>query len=236
MVDVEPVTAALAFGGVLAVVSTVPYTLTAIDYRQRDNGLAYLLLVIGVGVWNLMFVAQLLSPDPVVEVFFLGLSVVGAIQSGLGWFLFATTASSTSTVLDRRGVYAAAGILGGLDIVLAVTSPVHAFFWQTAAATDGMGFATIVPGIGYWLHTGLLLALFGAGTGLFADTWRRRTELRFARAYAFAGAATVLAVLGGSVLAPGGFGVAPIVAMSLTTIGWIQASRGRPFAWLRGAR
>lgn len=232
MVVVDPLTAVLAFGGVLAVVSTVPYTLTAIEYRQRDNGLAYLLLVIGVGVWNMMFVAQLLSPDPVVEVFFLGLSVVGAIQSGLGWFLFATTASSTSSVLDRRGVYGAVGILGGLDIVLAVTAPVHTFYWQTAATSGTAGFATIVPGIGYWLHTGLLVVLFGAGTGLFADTWRRRPGSRFARAYVVAGTATVVAVLGGSVLAPGGFGVAPIVAMSLTTIGWVQASRGEPLAWL----
>ena len=33
-----PVAAALAFGGMLAVVSTVPYSLTAIDYRHGQVG------------------------------------------------------------------------------------------------------------------------------------------------------------------------------------------------------
>ena len=237
MATPEPVAAVLAFGGLLAVVSTVPYSLTAIDYRQRDNGLAYLLLVIGVGVWNLMFVAQLLSDDPVVEVFFLGLSVVGAILSGLGWFLFSTTASSTSTALDRRWVYASVGVLGGIDIVLAVTTPVHRVYWRAApASVDAAGFAVIVPAVGYWFHTALLVVLFGAGTALFAASAQRRPGDRYPRAYAAAGVASVLAVLGSNGLAPGGFGVAPIAAMGLTTVGWLQASRGDPFAWLRGSR
>ena len=230
-------TVLLAFAGMLAVVSTVPYTLTAIDYRRRDNGLAYLLLVIGVGVWNLMFVAQLLAPDPIVAVFFLGLSVVGAIQAGLGWFLFATTASSTTGALDRRPVYATVAVLAGIDIVLAVTTPVHTIYWRAASTGAATGeFAAIEPVIGYWLHTAFLVVLFGAGTVLFADSSRRRPGDRYPVAYALGGVVTVLAVVGSNVLAPGGFGVAPIAAMALTTVGWLQASRGDPFAWIRATR
>lgn len=223
----------LAVGAIAATLTTVPYVLAAIDYRQRDNGLAYLLLVSGVGIWNAMFVAQLLSSEPVIEVFFLALSVVGAVQAGLGWLLFASTASSTVDILDRRSVYGTVSVLSGIDIVLAVTAPVHSFYWRLPASPGTAGFAAIEPQIGYWLHTVFLVLLFGAGVALFAETWRRQPADRYPRAYTFAGMATVLAVVGGNALAPGGLGIASIVAVSLTTIGWLQASRGEPLAWLR---
>lgn len=224
----------LAVGAIAAVLTTIPFLLAAIDYRQRDNGLAYLLLVAGVGVWNAMFVAQLLSTEPVIDVFFLALSVVGAVQAGLGWLLFASTASSTLDVLDRRDVYGLVSVLSGLDIVLAVTAPVHTIFWRLPTASTGVaGFAAVEPEWGYWLHTGLLVVLFGAGTALFAETWRRESVGGYPRAYTIAGSATVLAVLGGNLLAPGGLGVSSIVAVGLTTTGWLQASRGEPLAWLR---
>lgn len=236
MVTVHPVTLLLTIGGLAVVITTVPFLLAAIDYRQRDNGLAYLLLVSGVAVWNAMSVAQLLSQDPLIQVFFLGLSVVGAIQAGLGWFLFASTANSTSSALTSRVVYATLSILGGLDIVLAVTAPVHTVFWQLpTASVEAFGFAAVQPAFGYWLHTALLVVLFGAGTALFAETWRDRSDVQYPRAYTIAGTATVLAIVGGNILVPGGLSVAPIVAGSLTTIGWLQASRGRPLAWLHPA-
>lgn len=231
MVTVNPVTAALAIGALVAVVSTVPYMLTAIEYRRRDNGLAYLLLVTGVGIWNLMFAAQLLSTEPIIAGFFLGLSVVGAVQSALGFFLFATTASSTSSALDRPSIYGVVGVLGGLDIVLAVTTPVHPFYWEVVDMTPG-GFAVIDPAIGYWLHTGLLVALFGSGALLFAEAAQRRPVDQFPRFYAVGGILTAVAIVGSNFLAPGGLGVAPVSALVLTSIGWIQASRGNPLAWL----
>ncbi len=236
MVVDQPVTLVLALGAIGGVLTTIPYTLVGIKYRQRDNGLAYLLFVAGVGIWNLVFVAQLLSPEPLVGVFFLALAVVGGIQAGLGWLLFASTASSTINVLSRRDVYVAVSVLGGVDIVLAVTAPVHTFFWRLPTASLGpFGFAAIQPELGYWLHTGLLVVLFGAGTALFAYTWKNHRASTYPRAYTIAGVVTVIAVIGSNGLAPGGLGVAPIAAVSLTTIGWIQATRGRPFAWLRSA-
>lgn len=237
MVETPPVPLLLAGAALTVAVSTVPFSLTAIDYRRRDNGLAYLLLVAGVGVWNAMFVAQLLSPEPLVQVFFLALSMVGSVLAGLGWLLFATTASSTANSLTRREVYAASGVLGGLDIVLAVTSPVHTFYWQIEPfASISPEFAVIVPGLGYWFHTGLLVLLFGAGTALFADSVRNRPGDRYVRAYVVTGTATTLAILGSNAMAPGGLGVAPIVGATLTTAGWLQATRGRPLAWLSALR
>lgn len=234
MVDVEPVTLLLAAGGVVVALLSIPFLLTALDYRQRDNGLAYLLLVSGVAVWNGMFVAQLLSEDPLVKVFFLSLSIVGAVQAALGWLLFATTASSTVDVLDRREVYLAVSVLAGLDIGLAVTAPVHDVFWAHESVTaDAFGFAAIEPAVGYWLHTLLLVGLFAAGTALFANRARGHTLTQFPLAYTVAGSATILALLAGNVFAPGGFGAASIVASGLTTVGWLQASRGNPLVWLR---
>lgn len=234
MLDSQPITLLLAIGALGGVLTTIPYALAAINYRQRDNGLAFLFLVAGVGVWNLMFVAQLLSPEPIIGGFFLALSIVGAVQSGLGWLLFASTASSTLDALSRRDVYATVSILSGIDIVLAVTAPVHSFFWQlpTAAAGPQM-FATVQPEIGYWLHTGLLVVLFGAGTALFANTWITQSNSTYPRAYTVAGTVTVVAILASNIFAPGGLSVASIVAVSLTSIGWLQASRGQPLAWLR---
>lgn len=235
MADPNPLTLVLAIAGIAVVLSTIPFTIAAISYRQRDNGLAYLLLVSGVGVWNAMFVAQLLSNEPLIQVFFLSLSVVGAVQSGLGFLLFATTASSTPTFLSRRLVYAVAGILGGLDIILAVTAPVHDFYWTIRLASPNtIGFAIIEPGIGYWLHTGLLVVLFGAGVVLFWYAWLDWRANRYLLGYVIAGAVTLLGILISNVLAPGGFGVGSILAGSLTAIGWLQASRGQPLAWIRG--
>ena len=234
MVPAPALAAALVFASFVALVSTVPYGLTAIDYRRRDNGLAYLLLVIGVAVWNLLFVAQVLSSDPLVDVFFLALSVVGAVLAGLGFLLFATTASSTSGALDRRAVYATVGVLGGLDIVFAVTAPVHPFYWSLPtpplAATV---FAVVDPGTGYWLHTAFLGVLFLVGMGLFADPWRSDPGDRFLLGYVVAAGTTAVAVVASNVLAPGGLGVGQVVVLGLTTVGWLQAARGEPLAWLR---
>lgn len=234
MVEPRPVSLLLAIGAIGGVLTTIPFGLAAINYRQRDNGLAFLLLVVGVGVWNLMFVAQLLSSEPIIGAFFLALSVVGAVQSGLGWLLFASTATSTANVLSRREFYAGVSILSGIDIVLAVTAPVHTFFWQLPTASLGpQTFAAVQPELGYWLHTGLLVVLFGAGTALFTDAWVNKPESTYSRAYTIAGSLTIVAIVGSNLIAPGGFGVAPIVAVSLTSIGWLQASRGQPLAWLR---
>lgn len=224
----------LAIGALGGVLTTIPYSLAAISYRRRDNGLAFLLLVSGVGIWNLMFVAQLLSPEPIIGLFFLALSVVGAIQAGLGWLLFASTASSTSDILSRRDFYAAVSVFGGIDIVLAITAPVHTFFWQLPTTFLGpQGFPAVQPELGYWLHTILIVVLFGAGTGLFVSAWMRQPTSPYARAYTVAGTIMVVAVVGSNLLAPGGKGIAPIVAISLTTIGWLQASRGDPLNWLQ---
>lgn len=232
MVVIAPVTVGLAAIALVAVVTTVPYAMTAIEYRRRDNGLAYLLLVSGVGIWNAMFVIQLLAADPMVKVFFLALSVVGAVQSGLGWFIFSATASSASGAFDRRWIYAVVSLLGGLDIALAVTAPVHPFYW-VASAGGAFEFATITPAIGYWLHTALLAGLFALGAWQFAAAWRRGTNVTYSRSYALVGGFAALAVVGSNWLAPGGQGIAPLVAAGLTTIGWFQASRGRALARLR---
>lgn len=232
MAAIVLVTALLAGLAVVAVVTTVPYALTAIEYRRRDNGLAYLLFVSGVGIWNGMFVVQLLSPEPQVKVFFLALSVVGAVLGGLGWFLFATTASGTSERFNRRSVLGTVGVLGGVDIALAITAPVHDFYW-TPAVGGTLEFAAITPGVGYWLHTVLLAWLFGAGAWLFAEAWQGGVNVEFSRSYTIVGGVVVLGVVGSNVLWPGGMGVAPLAAASLTTIGWLQASRGQALARLR---
>lgn len=41
----------LAAGGIVAARTTDPYVATAIAYRHRDNGLAFILFVLGVGIW-----------------------------------------------------------------------------------------------------------------------------------------------------------------------------------------
>lgn len=233
MVSIAPITAVLALLSLVVVASTVPYAMTAIDYRRRDNGLAYLLFVTGVGVWNAMIVAQLLAPEPTVKVFFLALSVVGAVQAGLGWFLFAATASSTDPRFDRPWIYGAVSVLGGIDIALAVIAPVHDFYWVDA--TGGLyEFATVTPAVGYWFHTALLAGLFAAGGWLFVDALRRGTNVTYTRWYVVGAVATAGTVVGSSVVAPGGLGVDAIVVASLTTVGWLQASRGRALARLRG--
>lgn len=226
----------LAGAAVLVALSSYPYMRTAIAYRRRDNGLAYLVLVMSVGVWNGTFAAQLLGAEVYVKAFYYSLSTVGASLAGLGWFLFAGTASSTPDVPNRGFLYGVAAVLVGVNITLAITTPVHDLYWtlpREIAATAA--FAVVVPTVGYWLYTLLLAALFGAGTILFARAWRTTPGDRYPRAYTVAGTATIVAILGSNVLAPGGLTVAPVVAAGLTTVGWVQASRGRVLESVRSA-
>lgn len=235
MAIIEPLELILAIAGIGVILTTLPYTMAAIEYRDRDNGLAFLLLISGVGVWNLMFVAQLLTTRPIIQVFFLALSVVGAVQSGLGFFLFATTASSTPNYLSRRDLYAVLSILGGLTIVLAITAPLHRFYWSVGPIqASRLHFAVVEPAVGYWLHTGLLVILFGGGMLLFREAHRKNPTNPYSLAYVVAGFATIIAIIGSNFFAPGGLGVGSISAVGLTSVGWLQASRGEPFAWLRG--
>lgn len=216
----------LALGATCVVVSTYPYLATAIAYRKRDNGLAYILVLMGVGVWNGMFAAQLLDARPLVEGFFFALSTVGAVLAGLGWFLFACTASTTRPLPRQRSIYGPLAVLVGLDITLAVTSFTHSLYWTfPAESTAPATFAVILPGLGYWLHTALLVALFGAGGVLFATAWIDGLDVRYTRAYAIAGLGTAVTILASGVLFPGGASVAPLVAGTITTVGWIQAQQ-----------
>lgn len=226
----------LAAGAAVVVLSTYPYVATAISYRGSDNGLAYILLVMGVGVWNAMFAAQLLDPDPVVKGFFLSLSFVGASLAGLGWFLFAATASSTVSVPQRRLAYGSAAILTGLNIVIVATTPAHDLYWSLPPESTTLTFVAITPQLGYWFHTTLLVVLFAAGTSLFADAWDAGVSVRYTRAYTIAGIATVLAIVTTDVLLPGGVSVTPLVAACVTTVGWVQADDGRLMARIRSYR
>ena len=223
----------LATGAILAALTTYPYAATAITYRHRDNGLAFLLLVLGVGVWNGMVAAQLLVPDQQVKGFFLALGAVGGLLAALGWFLFAATASSTPDVENTWLIYAAAS-LAGIDVTLAMTAPAHDLYWVLPDAPGVTpGFAAIVPGVGYWLHGALLVSLFLGGSVLFGRAWRAGRSVTYTRGYAIAGVVTAIAVVAGSLLTAGGVSLGSLFAVSLTTIGWVQARRGEGFDWLR---
>lgn len=225
---------ALAAVSVLASLAAYPFVATAIAYRRRDNGLAYILLVLGVGIWNGMFAVRLFAAEPLVQTFFLALALVGSLLAGLGWFLFAATASSTPMVPNERVIFGIAAVLVGLDIALAVTAPIHDFFWVAASTVaSSPTVSPVVPRLGFWLHTVLLVLLFGAGTVLFSMAWRAGERVRYSRAYTVAGAVTLGAIAGSNVLSPGGLTVAPLAAASLSTIGWVQARRGRVLGGLR---
>ena len=101
-------------------------------------------------------------------------------------------------------------------------TPIHGFYLRvdTVGQPAGVGY-----GVGYWLHTALLAGLFGAGAVLFAADWNGGEPVRYPRWYAGLGALAALAVVGSNGLAPAGVSVAPLVATSLTTVGWLQAKR-----------
>ena len=226
-----------AVGATLATLATLPSMATAIAYRQRDNGLAYIVFVLGIGVWNTMSVVQLLSPRPVIKGFFFALAIVGSLIAGLGWFLFCGTASSTPVVPNQRLVYGGIAVLVGVDILVAVTTPVHEFFWVLRPElTDPVGFAVINPLVGYYLHILLLGGLFAGGTGLFASVWQREQASRYIKAYVVLGTLTVVSVAVGALVTPGGLSVSPLLAAGLMIVGWVQARRGRVFRFLRPVR
>lgn len=214
--------------------STYPYLATAIAYRQRDNGLAYIMLIMGVGVWNGMFAAQLADPRPIVKSFFFTLSMVGALLAGVGWLLFATTASSTPSLPRESLLHRGIALIVGLDITLLVMAVSHSLYWDIPeAGASGSVFATISPNSGYWVHTLILGGLFVGGALLFADAWHADIDVSYTRGYTLTGIATAIAVIASNLLVPGGLSVAPLVAGSLTTIGWTQAHLGHSQPRLR---
>lgn len=217
---------------VFGVATTYLFVATAIEYRHRDNGLAYILFVLGVGVWNGTFAAQLVATDPTVEQFFLSLSLVGALLAGLGWFLFAATASSTPALPASRPVFGAAAVLVGLGIALAMTTPIHDLYWQFDP-TGGSAVGASDLAVGYWLHTALIAGLFGAGAGLFAAAWRDGVGGRYPRWYAVLGVLAVPAVVVSNALFAGALTVAPFGALALGTVGWLQAKRWTGFPGFR---
>lgn len=222
----------MVVGGIIGVGSMYLFVATAIDYRHRDNGLAYILFVLGVGIWNGMFATQFLVTDPVVEQFFLSLSIVGALLAGLGWFLFAATASSTPDLPARRPIFGAAAVLVGVSIAIAMTTPVHGFSLQVDTAGHGP-IGTVDYGVGYWLHTALIAGLFLAGAVIFASAWHGTQAGRYLRWYASLGVLTALLAVGSGGFAPPGVSVAPLIATSLTTVGWLQAKRWSGFREIR---
>ena len=229
----------LIAGAGLIVLTTYPYLATGIAYRDRDNGLSYILFLMGVAVWNGLFAAQALDPRPIVKGFFFSIATLGAVLAGLGWLLFASTASSTPLLDRRRLVYRVVALLAGIDITLAITTPTHSLYWTvTATPSVSLAFTDIVPNVGYWLHTVFLTALFGAGATLFGRAWQNGTDVAYTRLYTLAGFTTAVAILGSSVLLSGTTSIAPLAAGCLTTIGWIQAQQKRylrlprPYRWL----
>lgn len=232
----DPVALAIGATALLGALTTYPYLASTISYRQRDNGLAFIVLLMGVGIWNAMLVAQLLTADPLVAGFFLSLGMVGAVIAGVGWFLFAATASSTPAVPHAGSVYGLVGVFVGLDISLAVTNPVHELYWMPAEAGTAASFAAFAPGIGYWLNALVLVALFGAGAVLFRLAHAAGNNRTYSGWYTVVAATTMVAILASAVFLPGGWTVAPIAAVGLTTIGWVQARRGRVFESLRAYR
>ncbi|MFD1563869.1 histidine kinase N-terminal 7TM domain-containing protein [Haloarchaeobius amylolyticus] len=229
----------LIAGAGCIVLTTYPYLATGIAYRDRDNGLSYILFLMGVAVWNGLFAAQALDPRPIVKGFFFSIATLGAVLAGLGWLLFASTASSTPLLGRRRLVYHAVALLAGIDITLAITTPTHSLYWTaTSESSVALAFASLEPNVGYWLHTFFLTGLFGAGATLFAVAWRNGTDVAYTRLYTVAGFATAAAILASTLLLPGTTSIAPLAAGSLTTIGWIQAQQKRylrlprPYRWL----
>ncbi|RQG96024.1 histidine kinase N-terminal 7TM domain-containing protein [Natrarchaeobius chitinivorans] len=229
------VTWLLVGSAVGVVISTYPYLATVIAYRQRDNGLAYIVLLMGVAIWNGLFVAQALDPDPLVKGFFLTLSMVGAVLTALGWFLFASTASTTPPLSRARLLYHLVAVLVGVDILLMVTAPSHSISWTILPESGPLStFVILSPHAGYWFHTALLIALFTAGAVLFARAWWNGIDTQYTRAYAVSGLLTAVAVLVSNSVHPG-VTVAPLAAASLTTIGCVQAYQKRtakvPILW-----
>lgn len=214
----------LAGGATIAALTVYPYTATAVSYRGSDNGLAYILFVMGVSLWNAMYAVQLLDTDVTIQGFFFSLSLVGGSLAGLGWFLFAATASSTRTVPRRQTVYGLAAIGVGANIVSVITNPTHEFYW-TIDSTGSLStvFVHIDPTLFYWAHTLLLVVLFGAGTALFFEAWRADITPAYSRAYTVVGTATVIALVTASTVFHSELPIAPIAAAVLATIGWLQA-------------
>lgn len=221
----------LALGALIGLLSTYPFVATTIDYRHRDNGLAYILFVLGVGIWNGLFLAQYLSTDPTVTLYFYSLSVVGALLAGLGWFLFASTASSTPSIPARRPIFALVATLVGVAITLTMTSPVHSLYWVGDSGGSTL-FAAFSPQIGFWLTVGLLVGLFAAGTALFAVPCYRGRRVRYTYAYTVFGTGTMVAIVGSSTMLQGGLSVASLVVVCLAMIGWLQAKRWSGFRML----
>lgn len=214
----------LLFAAGVVFLSTYPYLVTAFQYRQRDNGLAYILFVMGVGVWSGFFIGQAIDPDGLIKGFFFALATVGATLAAVGWFLFASTASSTPVLPRIRLIYGGIGFLAGLNITFIVTTFTHSLYWSIPTSGPVPSrFAEIDPNIGYIIHTVFIAGLFLAGAAMFFSAWRSKVDTEYTLLYVAAASILSIAVVISNLAFVGGASLAPIVAGCITTVGWLQA-------------
>lgn len=212
-------------GIVAAGVAAGPGIRTALSHRGSDNGLAFGLLAGGVVIWTLTGVGQLLAHEPLIQTYFLLLSLIGASVTSLGWFLFASTARSTPTQLSQRLIYLGVALAVGLNVGLIVTIPIHELYWRGLADAASMGepsLRAVAPG--YWIHTLLIAGLCLAGSWLFANAMGTHQDRIHGVAYASCGIAVTVSILMGNVTTPGSGMLAPILAAGLVCIGIRQAT------------
>lgn len=216
----------VVLGAVAAIAAGGPGIWMAITHRESDNGISFGVLALGVVIWNVACVFQLLTQEAIVQTYFLILSLVGASVTGLGWFLFASTARSTSDVLSLRSIYVFIALAVGLNIGLVVTTPLHELYWSGLSdTTTAFGTTTIVPTTSYWLQTFLVAGLFLAGVWLFAKSNGSRQDRSHGLAYALCGICVTVIVLMSNLMTPGTGILAPVLASGLVSIGIVQAHR-----------
>lgn len=213
--------------GVLAAVAAGgPGILTAISHRESDNGLSFGILAVGITMWNVTAVSQLLAQETIVQAYFFLLSLVGASVAALGWFLFASTASSTPEILSQRAVYSFVALAVGLNVGLVVTIPMHNLYWSGLLDSPSLfGTAFIVAGTSYWLHTFLVAGLFLTGGWLFAKSNGSQQDRSHGLAYAVCGITVTVTILMSNSMTPGTGILAPILASGLVCIGVVQSYR-----------
>ena len=223
----EP-SAVSVFGVIVGVaaagIAAGPGIRTAITHRRSDNGIAFGILAVGVVIWAVAGVCQLVAQEAIVRTYFLVLSLIGASATALGWFLFASTARSTPERLSRRSIYAGVTLVVGLNIGLIVTIPIHDLYWSGVTGASMEATRSVVE-TGYWVHTLLVAGLCLTGSWLFAKVQGNRQDRIHGLAYAICGITVTVTILMSNSTTPGSGMLSPILAAGLVCLGIVQATR-----------
>jgi diguanylate cyclase (GGDEF)-like protein/PAS domain S-box-containing protein len=174
-------TSLLPFVGPLVGAAALSWVLSVTALRHRDTpGRRYFsLMLLGVGLWCLLYGLEAALAGITLKTVLAGLQYLGIASVPVFWLLFALRYTGLDTALTRRRI-ALLFVVPGLTVLLLATNSLHGLMWSSVGLNLTGGFHALLISHGpfFWVHLAYSYALILAGAVLLV-----RSALLYPRHY-----------------------------------------------------